>query len=160
MSTSTAPTPYEKALAYLTILLTLMALAAVAKGYAEWAKIPPAIWLHFGSLLVALVLTPVLLLRRRGDGLHRQLGRIWAIAMMVTALASLRVRVINPGHFSPIHLLSVLVIVSVPLLVWRARKHQVAAHRRSIRGIVTGGIIVAGFLTFPFGRLLGHWLFG
>ncbi len=160
MNPSTAPTPYEKALAYLTILLTVMALVAVAKGRAEWAQIPLAIWLHFGSLLVALVLTPVLLLRRRGNRLHRQLGWIWAIAMMVTALASLRVRILNHGHFSPIHLLSVLVIVSVPLLVWRARTHRVEAHRRSIRGIVTGGIIVAGFLTFPFGRLLGHWLFG
>jgi uncharacterized membrane protein len=88
------------------------------------------------------------------------LGWIWASAMMATALASLWVRMIVPGHFSLIHLLSVLVIVTVPLLVRRARSHNVAAHRKTVRGLVTGALVVAGVFTFPFDRLLGHWLFG
>ena len=46
------------------------------------------------------------------------------------------------------------------MIVWRARTHRVAAHRRSIRGIVIGALLVAGFFTFPFDRLLGSWLFG
>ena len=25
---------------------------------------------------------------------------------------------------------------------------------------ITGALLVAGFFTFPFDRLLGHWLFG
>ena len=32
-------------------------------------------------------------------------------------------------------------------------------HRGSVRGMVTGALLVAGFFTFPFDRMLGHWLF-
>lgn len=153
-------TLFERLLAYATIVLTGTALAAIAKGRVDWPHIPAILWLHLATLFVALLLTPVLLLRRRGDGLHRKLGWIWASAMMATALASLWVRMIVPGHFSLIHLLSVLVIVTVPLLVRRARSHNVAAHRKTVRGLVTGALVVAGVFTFPFDRLLGHWLFG
>jgi len=156
----TAANFFEKALAWAAILLAVMVAAALVLGRAEWAAIPPAIWLHIASLSVALVLTPVLLLSRRGNRRHRVLGWIWSIAMLITALDSLAVRVINPGHFSVIHILSVVVIITVPLLVWRARSHNIAAHRRGVRIIVTAGIIGAGFYAFPASRLLGHWLFG
>ena len=36
-----------------------------------------------------------------------------------------------------------------------ARTHKVALHRSSVRGMVTGALLIAGFFTFPFGRLLG-----
>lgn len=160
-----APSPnaanaFEKALAYATILLAAMVLAALARGREQLGAIPPVIWLHIASLMVALVLTPVLLLRRRGDKKHRVLGWIWAVAMVITAADSLQVRVINPGHFSVIHILSIVVLITVPLLVFRARKHQVAAHRRGVRIIVTAGILGAGVYAFPVSRLLGHLLFG
>jgi uncharacterized membrane protein len=45
-------------------------------------------------------------------------------------------------------------------MIWAARTHRYAAHRRAVRGMVTGALLIAGFFTFPFGRLLGHWLFG
>jgi uncharacterized membrane protein len=32
-------------------------------------------------------------------------------------------------------------------------------HRRGVRAMVTGALLIAGFFTFPFDRLLGHWLF-
>jgi uncharacterized membrane protein len=35
----------------------------------------------------------------------------------------------------------------------------VKRHRRSVRAMVTGALLIAGFFTFPFNRLLGHWLF-
>jgi uncharacterized membrane protein len=64
------------------------------------------------------------------------------------------------GDFSPIHILSVIVLVMVPLAVIRARRHDRAGHESAIRGIVIGALLVAGFFTFPFGRLLGTWLLG
>ncbi len=157
---STAADRFEKALAMGTALVAMLMIAAVLRGRSEWGAIPTGIWFHLGFLLIALVLTPILLLRRRGDRWHRVMGWVWATAMVITAAISLQIRVINPGHFSLIHLLSVLVLVAVPLLVFRARKHQVAAHRRGVRAIVAGGLIIAGLATFPPARLLGHWLFG
>ncbi len=48
----------------------------------------------------------------------------------------------------------------MPLIVWAARNRNIARHRAAVRGMVTGALIIAGVFTFPFGRLLGHWLFG
>ena len=101
-----------------------------------------------------------MLLRPRGDRKHRQLGWVWCAAMFLTVFDSLWVRVINPGHFSYIHALSLFTLVQVPLIVLRARRHDWQRHRRSVRLMVTGALLIAGFFTFPFGRLLGHWLFG
>jgi len=149
---------YERALAYAASVLFVVAAIAVAKGHNEWGRVPAIIWLHLGTIAVALGLTPVLLLRRRGDSRHRLLGWIWASAMFITAVITLFVRVINPGHLSPIHLLSLLTIVAVPRLVWQARGHRIAQHRRGVRTVVTFALLLAGVLTFPFGRMLGVWL--
>lgn len=155
-----APEPYDRFLAVAASALLAAVLVALWKGQAEWSRVPAIVWAHLLTILVALVLTPVMMLRRRGDRPHRALGWIWAAALFGTAVLSLFVKVINPGHFSLIHLLSIFTIVQVPLIILAARRHDWQRHRRAVRGMVTGALLVAGFFTFPFGRLLGHWLFG
>ena len=151
---------FERLLAIAALVLLGFVLAALGRGVAHWGLVPPVIWAHLLTILVALVLTPVMLLRRRGDGLHRLLGRVWVAAMVATALFSFWVRTINPGHFSPIHLLSLFTLVQAPLIWWSARTHRVARHRFAVRAMVTGALLIAGFFTFSSGRLLGHFLFG
>jgi uncharacterized membrane protein len=129
------------------------------KCLAAGAAIPWPVWAHLATIAIALVLTPVMLLRRRGDRLHRRLGWIWASAMFLTAFLTLDIHMINRGGFSVIHLLSVWTMIQVPIIVWSARTHNVARHRGSVRGMVLGALLIAGFFTFPFDRLLGHWLF-
>lgn len=150
---------YEKALAVGSLLLLAAVLAAILRGQAQWAMVPGIVWAHILTILVSLVLTPVILLSPRGDRRHRILGRIWAAAMLLTALLSFGIREAN-GGFSFIHILSAWVVIQVPLLWYAARTHKVALHRGSVRGMVTGALLIAGFFTFPFGRLLGRWLFG
>lgn len=157
---SLAADMYERVLATGAAILLAAVLLAITRGYGTWAQVPLSIWLHLSTVLLALALTPVMLLRRRGDAAHRLLGWCWAIAMFATACLSFAVRVIRPGHFSAIHILSVVTVIGVPVLVLNARRHRVAAHRRSVRGLVTGALLIAGFFTFPFHRLLGQWLFG
>ncbi|MFV4725690.1 hypothetical protein ACNJUL_21340, partial [Mycobacterium tuberculosis] len=65
-----------------------------------------------------------------------------------------------PGSFSPIHLLSLYVLIALPRLVLAARRGQIARHRATVRGIVSGGLLIAGAFTFGFHRLLGTWLLG
>jgi uncharacterized membrane protein len=79
--------------------------------------------------------------------------------MLATAVASLFVHETGAG-FSPIHLLSAVTLVGVPLTIWAARRHKVAAHRLGVRLAVSGALLIAGFFTFPFGRMMGRWLFG
>ena len=151
---------YERMLAAGSVILFACVVLAVVRGQDEWDRIPAIIWAHLASIMLALGLTPAMLLRPRGDRLHRQIGWVWASAMVLTAFLSLFVRFSNHGHFSLIHILSVYTLLQVPLLVWFARTHNVVRHRRAVRAMVTGALLIAGFFTFPFGRLLGHWLFG
>ena len=155
-----APEAFDKLLAAAAVILLAAVLAAVARGFHQWDRLPTVVWAHIGTILAALVLTPLMLLRRRGDKPHRVLGWIWASALFLTALISFEVRVINPGRLSYIHLLAVLTIVQVPLIVFHARRHNWKKHRSAVRGMVAGALLLAGFFTFPFGRLLGVWLFG
>lgn len=158
--TSLAADRYERALSLGAVILLGLALAAIVRGSGHWGGVPWPVWLHLGPVLVALMLTPPILLRRRGDRPHRWLGYGWVAAMILSALSSLAVQSINPGHFSPIHLLSIYVLIQVPRAVLAARRGDLVRHRRTVRGVVTGGLLIAGALTFPFHRLLGTWLMG
>ena len=149
----------ERVLAYAAMVLLAAVAAALVRGYGEWARVPALIWAHLATIIVALALTPVILLRRRGDRRHRTLGTLWVAAMIATAAISLFVHESGPGRFSLIHLLSVFTLIQVPIIWWSARTHNVARHRGSVRGMVIGALLIAGFFTFPFNRLLGHWLF-
>ena len=153
---------FEKMLAVAAMILMVFVAGALARGVAngEAARVPAIIWFHVATIGIALALTPVMMLRRRGDRPHRVLGWVWVLSMAATAVASFFVRVINPGSFSLIHILSAWTLIQLPLIVWSAKRHRHVAHRRSVNGMVTGALIIAGIFTFPQGRLLGHWLFG
>ncbi len=155
-----APDTYERMLAAGAALMLAAVLLAMARGQAEWHKVPPIIWAHLATIVIALGLTPVMLLRRRGDARHRLLGWIWSGSMTLTAALSLGIKLINHGGFSVIHVLSIWTLIQVPVIVLTARSHNLKRHRRAVRGMVTGAPLIAGFFTFPFGRLLGTWLLG
>ncbi len=157
---SLAPDLFDRWLSLASLLLLAAVLIALWRGRAEWGEVPPFVWAHIATILTAVVLTPVMLLRRRGDRLHRRLGRIWAGAMFLTALLTFGIRGLNQGSLSFIHILSAWTLLQVPLIVWYARHHNHRGHRAAVRGMVTGALIIAGAFTFPFDRLLGHWLFG
>ncbi len=156
-------------LAALCALLCAAVAVAIARGVGAWARVPPLVWLHLGTVLLAMALAPVMLLRKKATRSHRQLGYVWVSAMLATAVISLffSTAATRPGSLgvftgdvSPIHLISIFVIVMAPMVVVRARQHDRIRHERSVRGLVIGALLVAGFFTFPFDRLLGTWLFG
>ncbi|HWT12089.1 MAG TPA: hypothetical protein VN231_04995 [Allosphingosinicella sp.] len=157
---SLAPDLFDRFLSLASLLLLATVLAALWKGRAEWGEVPAFVWAHIATILLAVALTPVMLLRRRGDRLHRRLGWLWASAMALTAAFTFGIRGINGGSMSLIHILSAWTLIQVPLIVWTARTHRHRHHRSAVRGMVTGALLIAGIFTFPFDRLLGHWLFG
>jgi uncharacterized membrane protein len=171
MATTAAPAPprsrlslepnlFDRLLSAGALVLLAFVLAALWRGRGEWPLVPGFVWAHLATILLALVLTPVMLLRPRGDRLHRRLGWLWAAAMALTAALSFWIRGINQGSLSLIHILSAWTLIQVPVIVWRARTHDHRKHRNAVRAMVTGALLIAGLFTFPFNRLLGHWLFG
>ncbi|MFD1787315.1 DUF2306 domain-containing protein [Sphingomonas floccifaciens] len=155
-----APDTYERILSGGAVILLIAILAALWRGREQFDRVPGPVWLHLATITLAVALTPVLLLGRRGARRHRTVGTIWVVAMLATAASSFLIREIANGRPSLIHVLSAWTLFQVPLLWWLARTHQVERHRRAVRALVTGALLVAGFFTFPFNRLLGHWLFG
>ena len=79
--------------------------------------------------------------------------------MTMTAITSFNIAGLQGGGWSVIHILSVWTLIQVPRIVLHARAHRHAQHRSAVRGMVLGALVIAGFFTFPFDRLLGHWLF-
>jgi uncharacterized membrane protein len=117
--------------------------------------------LHAFAAMAAFVLGVVQLAAPKGTLPHRTLGWIWAGLMMAVAVSSLWIHQIRLlGPWSPIHLLSILALVTVPLGVWRAHRHQVADHRRIMILIFSGALVIAGLFTLLPGRIMHTVLFG
>ena len=119
--------------------------------------------LHAFAAMAAFVLGVVLLTARKGTLPHRTLGWIWVVLMLTVAISAFWIH----GHnfriwrgFGPIHLLAILVLVTVPLGVWSARRHRVDAHRWTMISIFTSALVIAGVFTLVPGRIMHAVLFG
>ena len=120
---------------------------------------PLVVQLHVLCALSALVLTPLILARRKGDRLHKIAGRFWVLAMGLTALSAFwitDIRVVGP--FSPIHALSLLTLFSLVSAIYYARKGRIEAHKQSMTGAMFG-LVGAGVFTVLPGRLMSDLLF-
>lgn len=157
---SLRPELFDRILSAAALVLLAFVFAALWRGRSEWGEVPAFVWPHIATIVLAIILTPVMLLRRRGDRLHRRLGWVWVTSMALTALLTFWIRGLNQGSLSLIHILSAWTLIQVPLIVWSARAHNHRRHRNSVRGMVTGALLIAGIFTFPFDRMLGRWLFG
>lgn len=121
----------------------------------------PAIQIHMIAALMALGVGAVIFSRRKGTKLHKGLGRLWVCLMAVVALSSFMIHEIKVwGDFSPIHLISIFTLISLPMAIYHARKGNIIAHQRTMKGTYVGGLLVAGALTFLPGRLNFQLFFG
>jgi len=121
----------------------------------------PAIPLHAAAAIAAFALGLVQLLAPKGTLPHRTLGWIWVALMVVVAGSSFWIHEIRlVGPWSPIHLLSIMVLVLLPVAVVAARGHNVSRHRKTMIGIFAGGLIIAGLFTFVPGRIMYRVAFG
>jgi uncharacterized membrane protein len=121
----------------------------------------PAIPLHAFAAMGAFVLGILQFAAPKGTLPHRTVGWIWVALMAVVAASSFWIHQIRlVGPFSPIHLLSVVTLLILPLAVWRAHTHRVAAHRVMMILIFTGALVVAGLFTLLPGRIMHQVVFG
>jgi uncharacterized membrane protein len=103
----------------------------------------------------------VVMLRRKGTGSHRAWGWAWVLLMAGTTVASAFIRdyrMPNIAGVTPIHFFTAFVAINLPRGIWFIRQGNVAAHRKTMRGMYIGGCIVAGVFTLLPGRFLGQQL--
>jgi uncharacterized membrane protein len=123
---------------------------------------PLLIQIHAASATAALVLGGYQMLAAKGTGSHRRVGRIWVVLMMTVAVSSLGI-VSNwsiVGWFGPIHALSALTVLTLPLAVIHARRGRIKSHRKAMMGLFFGGLVIAGLFTLMPGRLIHEVVFG
>jgi uncharacterized membrane protein len=118
---------------------------------------------HLVAALLALVLGGWQLIAARGGARHRVVGRLWVLAMAVTAISSFgitgKLGWAWLGGYSWIHGLSLWILVCLVLAVRAARRRAFPAHRGWMTGAY-GGLVSAGvFAALDPGRVVGHWLF-
>lgn len=121
---------------------------------------PPIPW-HAFAAFAALALGGAQLALPKGTPRHRVFGYVWAALMLAIAISSFWIQEIRLiGPFSPIHLLSILVLVTVPLAVWHAHNHRVEKHRRVMMALYFFALIGAGVFTLLPGRIMHAVVFG
>lgn len=115
--------------------------------------------LHVAAALTALLVTPIMLMRRKGDKLHKILGRVWVLAMALTAISSFAIHDIRlVGPFSPIHLLSCFTLYTLYGAISMVRVGRIEAHKQHMIGAM-GGLLGAGLFTLLPGRLMSQVVF-
>ena len=121
----------------------------------------PQIPLHAFAAIAAFVLGLIQFAAPKGTLPHRTIGWIWVALMTSVAVSSFWIHQIRLlGPFSPIHLLSIFVLVMLPLAVWRAHRHDVRGHRIAMASLFTGALVIAGLFTLLPGRIMHAVLFG
>lgn len=117
---------------------------------------PALIQAHVAFAIAALVSGAAILILPKGTTAHRWLGRIAALALVVTALTSFG---IFRGGWSIIHLLSLLTLWSVASGVYFIRRKNPHGHSRAMRGAWFGLVGAAVFTLLP-GRIMSAVFFG
>ncbi len=121
----------------------------------------PAIPVHALAAMAAFGLGLTQFAAPKGTLPHRTIGWIWVLLMLGVAISSFWIHQIRLwGPWSPIHLLSIFTLITVPLGVWQAHRHRVADHGRIMILIFSGALVIAGLFTLLPGRIMHAVVFG
>lgn len=141
----------------------LAALGSVRLHAPQWellAAAPAIIRLHIAAAMGAFLIGSAILIGVKGTAMHKAMGWSWIVCMGTTAVSSLFIKTLNPGHWSYIHFISGWVIIALPMAVVAIKRKNVAMHRRLMTGLFVGGLVIAGAFTFVPGRLMFQVFFG
>lgn len=112
--------------------------------------------LHLIAIVPALLLGPFVLFRERGDRLHKVLGKIWSVLMLVGCLLSFGIT--YNGSYSWLHGLAFFSIYQKIKGLRAIRLKNVRVHKRAMVGSYLGS--VAAFLSAAVipNRMINNWI--
>ncbi len=121
-------------------------------------------FIHLATVVPCFLIGTLLLLIKKGTKIHRFLGKIYMILMMITAIVTLFMPAqVGPrvlSHFGWIHSFSFLTIYTVPTAYTALQRGDIETHKRKMILLYFGAIIIAGGFTFVPGRYLHTLFFG
>jgi uncharacterized membrane protein len=120
-----------------------------------------AIRLHAFAAMTAFVLGVVQLSAPKGTIPHRTIGWVWVALMLAVSISAFWIHTIRLwGPWSPIHLLAIFTLVTLPVAVLHARRHRVRQHRIAMLSLFFGALVIAGLFTLFPGRIMYAVVFG
>lgn len=115
---------------------------------------PAMVQVHVAAAISAFAVGCILMTGVKGSTMHRVLGYGWVAAMATTAISSFLLFGPVGSRLSLIHALSAWTLIVLPMGIAAARGGNIKAHRQSMTGVFTGGMLIAGLFTFLPGRLM------
>jgi uncharacterized membrane protein len=139
----------------------IVALGKAALGMAgdlgPYAKLP--VMFHVAVVLPTIPLGGWLLLARKGTKLHKQLGKVWLVLMLLTATSAIFIQ--TSGSFSWIHLFVPLTFHAAWKVMATARRGDIRAHKRHLVFTYLTALLIPGIAAFAVpGRLMNVMLLG
>ena len=120
---------------------------------------PAVVQIHTAAAVVALALGATVVTLRKGTAVHVGLGRVWLALMTAIAATSFWITDLRLGHFSPIHVLSIVTLATLPYAVWARRRGDLRGHAIAMLSVFAG-LFIAGAFTLVPGRILHAVFFG
>ena len=117
--------------------------------------------LHAIIAIFAIVVGGVQLVLKKGTSLHKFMGRVWVGLMLIVSFTSFFIHELNIwGKYSPIHLLSIWVIICVVLGIYFARIGKIKRHKIFMVYTYWLALILTGLFTLYPGRVMNLIFFG
>lgn len=120
-------------------------------------------YFHLATVVPCFIIGTALLVVKKGTPIHKRMGSIYMVLMLITAVITLFMPAqVGPqfvGHFGWIHGFSFLAIYTVPTAYLAIKRGDVKSHQRKMILLYFGAIIIAGGFTFFPGRFLYELFF-
>lgn len=122
---------------------------------------PIQVQIHAAAAIAAVLLGALILFREKGTPLHKAMGRVWVVLMLIAATSSIfinEIRLIGP--FSPVHIFTIVTYVGLAHGIVAIRRGDVRTHRAAMQSLYFLALLLAGAFTLLPGRRIHDVLFG
>jgi uncharacterized membrane protein len=113
----------------------------------------PLLIIHIVCGAIGLITGTINLLRRKGDQMHRAIGRIFVNAMLLTGFSAIALSLLNPNHFLTIVGLFTIYMVGTGFRYIRLRLNQVDNDPKTLDWVLTYGMGITGVVFVALGVL-------
>ena len=129
----------------------------MVEGLEHYARLP--LMIHVAAVLPTIPLGGWLLLAKKGTALHRQLGKVWLVLMLITATSAIFIQ--TSGSFSWIHLFVPLTFHAAWKVMATARAGDIRAHKNHLVRTYLLALMIPGIAAFLIpGRMMNVMLMG